>query len=154
MTLNKLLESLYDTPDTQSVTVTISTDLGTLRRNSAELGRLRIDASESKAAPAKKTKAKAASKKAKKAAPKAVSAKTSKASASKKTATPAAAGKRRGANTVSRDAVLAAIAKGHTNGPNIAKSMKADVAQVHKALSRYVKSGHVVRVGTGQYALP
>ena len=63
-------------------------------------------------------------------------------------------GQKRATSRITLDGVLKAISKNHETPKSIADALKANPRQVAKALSRYLKAGHVERVGPGQYRLP
>jgi predicted Rossmann fold nucleotide-binding protein DprA/Smf involved in DNA uptake len=144
-TVDELLKKSYHQSDDTKVSLQLEVPLGFLREHHQALGRMivggKIDMSQSAAAPAS-TAARgkqAQPKKATKAAPESKS---------------RPQGKKAPNNRVTLNAVMEAIKENNQTPEEIANAIKANRRQVGKALSRYTKTGRVVRVAPGRYALP
>ena len=160
-TVSQLLKQSYLESDETKVSVKVKASASFLREHARALsamGATVVGAPSARKAAAKKTAAKkTAAKK-----PKAAAAKPAQKTAKAKTAVKAKAstakkttsGSKRAASRINLDAVRGAIAKKKHTPQAIADAIKADARQVHKALSRYTKAGHVVRVDKGRYGLP
>lgn len=130
-TVNDLLQAHYLGADDTALQLSVSVDLGFLRQQARILGTLPLVAS-----PASST---AATKKPPTSAQPATSAR------------PPTTTTRQSKASV--DLVTAAIKAGHKTPASMAKHLGLERQLVDRALSRYVKSGAVVRVAKGQYGV-
>ena len=146
-TIDTLLKNNFLSSDDTPVTLTFSVPMGFVRENSALIKGMTLKNATVNTPAKPKVAAKSAPKRAA-----ASKASTKKAPAAKKATKSKASGKR-GDVRVTWAGVSDALGAGHQTPKAIAGALKADAAQVAKALSRYLKAGQVKRIGVGLYQL-